>query len=181
MPYLMSHLVEQSGLTSRTIRDYIRQGFVAPPSGHGLAATYTEEQLLKVVVIARLRAAKKGWEEVVEALETWPLKKMRAYVRRTDPPAPPPAPGAPPDAPPPALEGAPAPRGLPPRHPEADTTTELTAPRAGGDPLLVGRSFIMANVLPGLAIILDHDAPALVKRIAAEIVAKYGVMAGSDR
>jgi hypothetical protein len=28
-----------------------------------------------------------------------------------------------------------------------------------------------------LALILDHDAPALVKRIAAEIVRKYGVMA----
>jgi DNA-binding transcriptional MerR regulator len=176
MPYRMSDLVERSGLTARTIRDYIRCGYLGPPSGHGPAATYSEEQLLAVIVIARLRAEKKTWPEVAQRLVDWSLKQKRAYVRKTDPPAPTPAaPAA--EASPPALEGAPAARALPPGHPEAATTTELAAMGpAGADPLLAGRSFVMANVLPGLALIVDHDAPAIVKRVAAEIIEKYGVM-----
>ena len=176
MRYLMTDLVSRSGLTSRTIRDYIRQGFLDPPDGHGLAATYSEKQLLTVVAIARMRAVKTGWSEIVDRLSTWSPKKLRAFVAQTDPsvPSPPSA-----SAPAPMLEGepvAPVARPLPPRHPEADTTTELDAPASPDDVLRGGRTFVMASVLPGLAIIVDHDAPALVKRVAAEIVEKYGVM-----
>jgi DNA-binding transcriptional MerR regulator len=177
MRYFMTDLTSRSGLTSRTIRDYIRQGWLDPPDGHGLAATYSEEQLLTVVAIARMRAAKAGWEEIGKRLGAWSLKKLRAYVAQSDPPAPspPPAPAAAP-----ALEGGAVPRNLPPRHPEADTTTELDAPASAADTLRGGRAFVMANVLPGLAIIVDQDAPALVKRVAAEILDKYGVMGGRD-
>ena len=125
------------------------------------------------MIIARLRAEKKPWSQVIEALEGWSLAKKRAYVRRTNP-APPPS--VSPEPSPPALGGAPSVPALSPRHPEADTTTELQAPAALSTPLLAGRSFVMASVLPGLALIVDHDAPPLVQRIAAEIVEKYGVM-----
>ena len=112
-----------------------------------------------MVFIARMRAQKKGWDEIVECLGSWSLKRLRAYARRTDPAPPLPAPDGRP-----ALGPEPVVRTLPPRHPEADTTTELDAvPPSADGALPAGRSFVMANVLPGLAIIVDHDAPTLAK------------------
>ncbi len=37
-----------------------------------------------------------------------------------------------------------------------------------------GAHFVVAPVLPGLALMLRHDAAPLVKRIAGEILARYG-------
>ena len=152
----MADLEARSGLKARTIRDYIRQGFLLPPRGHGLAAVYDEEQLLRITFIARMRAKREGWDVIGERLGSWSLKKLRAFCDRTDPPA-----GGEGDAP-------------APPHPEAGTTTELAVPGgAPADGLPGGASFVMAPVLPGLALLLRHDAAPLVKRIAAEILAKY--------
>ena len=179
MRYLMSDLEARSGLTARTIRDYIRHGYLAPPEGHGLAASYDEEQLLRVVAIARMRTAKEGWNVIAERMKTWSLGKVRAFVQKTEP-----QPGAPPTeaaAPssvvaPPEIEAEPVPPGAP-RHPEADTTTELQRKSAAnpGD-LPEGQHFVMAPVLPGLVLLLRHDAAPLVKRTAAEILEKYAAL-----
>jgi DNA-binding transcriptional MerR regulator len=170
MLYTMADLEARSGVSARTIRDYIRSKFVEPPRGHGPGATYTEEQLLRVTLIARLRARKTGWDIIGDRLGSWSLQKMRAFVRQTDPPAPPSA--AP--AQEPAVEGEPVAPAEAPRHPEADTTTELdvTPDRREGE-LPGGAHFVMAPVLPGLALLLRHDAAPLVKRIAREILEKY--------
>lgn len=152
----MADIEARSGLKARTIRDYIRQGWLKGPVGHGLAAVYTEEQLLRVTFIARMRARKEDWPTIGECLGKWSLKKLRAFVEETDPPA--------------QADGTEA----APPHPEAGTTTELDV--TGGTPdggLPAGAHFVVAPVLPGLVLMLRHDAAPLVKRIASEILARY--------
>ena len=184
MPYAMSDLEQLSGLKARTIREYIRIGLVSPPKGHGLAAEYSEEQLLRVVAIARLRAQGEGWHAITDAMDCWSLAKLRAYVRKTNPPAPAPAPTAAPPSPspsppgpdgPPPLDGAPAPRNLPPQAAAFDESTELEVAMRIDEDLPGASRFLMQQVLPGLAILVRQDAAPLVKRIAAEILARYGV------
>jgi hypothetical protein len=178
--YVMTDLERLSGLKARTIREYIRLEYVPPPVGHGMGAVYSEEHAVRVVAIARMRAQGEGWDTVAERLTTWSLAKLRAFNRRTEPkpPAPEPAPAPAPPAPresAPALEGEPVARNLPPRGAVFDESTELDV-AIDPDGELPGASLCaIANVLPGLAIVLRHDAPPLVKRIAAEILAKYGV------
>jgi DNA-binding transcriptional MerR regulator len=176
MRYLMADLVERSGLTSRTIRDYIKEGYLARPKGHGPAATYSEEQLLRVVAIARMRARGDNWEEIANRFEDWSLKQLRAYVRKTEPPASPPTAPASEPTPPPdplELEGRSAPRTLP-AHSETASTTDLDAV---GDDGLAGfdeaARFAMVPLVPGLGIFLRADASPLAKRLAAEILRKY--------
>jgi DNA-binding transcriptional MerR regulator len=60
MLYSMADLVERSGVSARTIREYISLGYLQPPEGHGPGAAYTEEQLLQAVCVARLRANRVG-------------------------------------------------------------------------------------------------------------------------
>jgi hypothetical protein len=185
MRFLMSDLEERSGLTARTIRDYIKHGFLPPPNGHGLAASYDEEQMLRVVTIARMRAQRASWPEVVTFLGNSTLAKLRAFVKKTDPAPPDPPPAA---APPPAerpageasnsgaparLEGQPAPRGLPPTGAGAAHEKAIDVEH-DDDALLEGAvGFAMVNVLPGLALMVRSDASPLVKRVAREIVRKY--------
>ncbi len=178
MLYTMAELEALTGLTSRTIRDYIRHGYLAPPATKGPNATYDEEQMLRAVTIARMRARGEGWDAIVERLSSSSLAKLRAFVRQTEPK--PPAPVAPQtpagSASLPALESGPVAPGPAPRHPEAGTTTELdvlgNAPD-GASP--DGTRLVMASVLPGLVLLLNEDAAPLVKRVAAEILAKYRV------
>jgi DNA-binding transcriptional MerR regulator len=181
MRYVMSELEARSGLTSRTIRDYIKHGYLAPPTGLGPAASYSEEQLLRVVTIARMRARRADWQEILDFLNDSSLAQLRAFVRKTDPPesAAPPASasevGPAPASSSPALEGEPARRELPP----AGTRARTGVPELAGEEHLPelddGTSFVMTNVLPGLALFLRSDASPLVKRVAAEILRKYRV------
>jgi DNA-binding transcriptional MerR regulator len=178
MIYTMAELEALTGLTARTIRDYIRHGYLAPPASRGPNATYDEEQMLRVVTIARMRAQGKRWDEVADRLKSSSLAKLRAFVRQTEPkqpspPTPPPSEGS---AGFPALEGEPVVPGLPPRHPEAGTTTELDVLGKGPDGASSdGTRLVMAPVLPGLVLLVNEDAAPLVKRVAAEILAKYRV------
>lgn len=178
MRFRMSDLVERSGLSARTIREYIREGFLRSPEGRGPAATYDEEQLLRVVTIARMRANRADWQQVSAFLDDSSLAQLRAFVKKTDPapPAPPTAPnGAPAASEPPAVEGEPVPPGLPPRAPRATAADVLAAEDADADaPFEDGVGFVMLNVLPGLALMLRSDASPIVKRAAREMVRKYG-------
>ena len=152
----MADLEARSGLKARTIRDYIRQGFLLPPRGHGLAAVYDEEQLLRITFIARMRAKREGWDVIGERLGSWSLKKLRAFCDRTD-----------------SAGGRRRGRARSASPGSGDDDGARGAGRRPADGLPGGASFVMAPVLPGLALLLRHDAAPLVKRIAAEILAKY--------
>jgi DNA-binding transcriptional MerR regulator len=179
MTYTMADITRRAGVTARTVRDWARHGYVDPAKGHGLAAVYTEEQVLDVTIIARLRAQGATWETVIEARNEWSLPKKRAFCRKTDPRGPepdaPPAPAAaPPVTPPPAIDRERTAGNLPPAGAAPDVSAQLQATLDADD--LPGAShLVLVNVLPGLALLMSRDAAPLVKRIAAEILERYGV------
>jgi DNA-binding transcriptional MerR regulator len=177
MRYAMGEMSARSGLTARTIRTYIAEGYLDPPEGRGRGATYSEEQFLSLLVIARTRAQRLGWPEVVDRLRRWSLDEKRAFVATTEPPAEDASeegmadggddvsgeeggarrPGDGAGVAPPAAPGHPARGGAP----------------SSGDGLPAGTSFVLAEVLPGLSLVVRHDAAPVVRRVAAEILARY--------
>jgi DNA-binding transcriptional MerR regulator len=166
MLYTMRELEALTGLTARTIRDYIRHGYLKPPTGWGPGATYDEEQMLRVVTIARMRAQKEEWETIAGRLEDWSIAKLRAFVRKTDPKPPLEAAAA-------SVEALPPAQARP--HPEAGTTTELDVLGGEDGALAGGTRLVVSQLLPGLVLMMNENAPPLVRRIAEEIVEKYRV------
>jgi DNA-binding transcriptional MerR regulator len=149
MDYFMTHLEARSGLKARTIRRYVSMGLVPPPRGHGLGAVYGDDALLRVIAIGRMSREGEGRDGIATRLNAMSRKEIRAFVERTEPAAE----EAEPEVPLPA--------------------TSVVDPAAVDAPLPGGDHFVMAPVLPGLSLFLRHDAAPVVKRIAAEILARY--------
>ena len=57
MEYTKDEILARSGLGDRTIRKYMERGLIPRPHGHGLAATYDDEHMVRAITIARLRRA----------------------------------------------------------------------------------------------------------------------------
>jgi DNA-binding transcriptional MerR regulator len=173
MLYTMADLERLAGVSARTIREYIRLNYLQPPTGHGPGATYTEEQMLAAVCVARMRARGVGWDEIAGQVPGWSTAKLRAYVKKTDPVAakpdpPPPQASSPLD--PPALEGEPvAPRRRLP-HGHGDKLDHDAAA------LPEGPRWVLVPLLPGMALMVRDDAAAVVRRAAAEIIERYGTL-----
>jgi len=190
MLYRLADLVERSGLPARTIRSYVDDGYLPRAEGRGASsAVYTEEHLLKAIAIARMRARGDGWDEVDARTRDASVRRLRALVKELDGDAPTPiVPTAPsPTAPPPPPEAA-APRAgsasvklldgvtRAPRGPDSTTlgSAGVTAIEAAVEVGLRGATeLVMAEILPGLSLLLRRDAQPLVKRVAAEILEKY--------
>jgi hypothetical protein len=179
MLYTMADLVERSGVSARTIREYIRLNYLEPPAGHGPGAAYTEEQLLQAVCVARLRANRVDWVQIAGQVPGWSLQKLRAYVKKTDPVAPAPPAAPPPPAPatpldPPALEGEPV--GPRPRLPRSATAPvgDLETSFPPDDDLPDGPRWVLVSLLPGMALMVRDDAAPVVRRVAAEIIERFG-------
>ncbi len=176
MRYLKQHLIEASGLPDRTIRNYIKRGLVPPPEGYGLAATYGEEHMVRVVAIGRMRAEGAAIDAITERIAGWTTARFKRFVTQTNPPAE--APASPPAAPPspgvpsplPELEAPPV-EGEPvsPRGPAMRRPTPI-----GALALPEGPSFRVIALLPGLGLMVDTRASPIVQRIAAEICDRYG-------
>jgi DNA-binding transcriptional MerR regulator len=179
MPYTMADLEARAGVAPRTVREYIRRGLVAPPEKRGPDAEYDDEQLLRTVTVARLRARGEGWETIKELLDGWSLAKVRAFVRKTEPePTPPTLPRSeppPPEADAPVLEGEPVLPGaqLPGAGAPNDLLIERTGPRDDAG-IPEGRRYVFCPLLPGLMLLVSDDAAPLVRRVAAEIRDRYG-------
>jgi DNA-binding transcriptional MerR regulator len=173
MPYLKSHVIEQSGLPDRTIRNYIGRGLLPPPEGYGMAATYSEEHMVRAVAIGRMRAQGDHVDTITARVDGWSLARFRRFVTEThpEPPPPPVAAPLPSSEPSPALPQAPAQQGEPVNPGQArleshDAIDDLALPE--------GPSFRILPLLPGLGLMLDSEAAPIVRRIAAEICHRYG-------
>jgi DNA-binding transcriptional MerR regulator len=191
MVYMKSDLVERSGLPDRTIRNYMERGLIPRPEGHGPAAEYTDEHMLRAVAIGRMRAQGMQVDAIAEHIAGWSLAKFRRFVAQTEPAAPA-APPEPPPAPPADHESHPdGAAATTPRDaratsaaepPDATERSAAHAPverRERHEPILdadlpEGRCFRVLPLLPGLGLMLDVDAPLIVRRIAAEICERYG-------
>lgn len=53
--YKISELAEKAEVTKRTIHYYISKGLIPPANGSGVASTYDEEHLLKLLLIKQLQ------------------------------------------------------------------------------------------------------------------------------
>jgi len=176
MRYTKRDLIERSGLPDRTIRNYIGRGLLPRPRGHGLAAEYDDEHMLRAVTIGRMRAEGQQIDAIAEQIAGWSSAKFRRYVARTEPPPEQPPPSPPQDEPLSGAVGSPSPTAVPalgaPRtvtraeRPQDEPLAEIGLPDAP--------SWRIYPLVTGLGLLVDAQASPVVHRIAAEIVGKYG-------
>jgi len=68
MKYKVSELAQKAGVTKRTIHYYISKGLLMPPEGSGVASTYDDSHLERILQIKKLQA------------QYVPLNKIREYI-----------------------------------------------------------------------------------------------------
>lgn len=67
--YTMADLVEETGVTARTIRYYISEGLLPPAHGRGPTATYDLSHLLRLRLIQLLKANYQPLEDIKVRLQ----------------------------------------------------------------------------------------------------------------
>jgi DNA-binding transcriptional MerR regulator len=118
--YSIGELAQRAGVTARTIRYYTAEGLLPPPGTRGRYASYTEEHVQRLALIAQLKA------------QYLPLHAIREQLAASS-------------APPPSPTGARSPFALGQRaagrFPDASGPSMLAAESLGGadSPLQLGR------------------------------------------
>ena len=170
MRYTMADLVEQSGISARTIRSYIALRLIPRPEGKGPAALYTPRHMRLCIAVSRMRAQGISLAVCYEEMMSWTDMRLRRYLKesepkteaRSEPPASPePPPSLPPELEAPTLPGA---RGKKLQKPTPAGTLALPDAPA----------FKFIPILPNLILCVGERATPLVQRVAAEIYEKYG-------
>jgi DNA-binding transcriptional MerR regulator len=187
MTYTKRDVIERSGLADRTIRNYVKRGLLAAPVGHGLAAEYNEEHMVRAVAIGRMRAEGEHIDVITERIAGWTTAQFKRFVRQTEPRAPEPAPTPPPPTPPPAPPLSPGAPSLPvvPALEEAaahegEPVARAAVPQDNRHDAIADRDLPDApcwriySLITGIGLMVDVKAPPVVQRIAAEILARYG-------
>jgi DNA-binding transcriptional MerR regulator len=165
--YTKEDLIRESGLASRTIRGYIGRGLIPKPNGHGLAARYGDEHMVRAITIGRMRAQGHSLDVIAETISGWSTAKFKRYVRDTEP-----------------VEESPPEEAVPQELAEAakpSAPEEETPPRnrmKGHEPVadlafVGGATIQIVPLLPGLVLMLDANASPLVRRVAREICDQY--------
>lgn len=67
--YRIGELAEKAGVTKRTVHYYISRGLLPPPEGAGLATTYSDEHLYRIMLIKKMQD------------EYLPLDEIRRRIR----------------------------------------------------------------------------------------------------
>jgi DNA-binding transcriptional MerR regulator len=151
MLYTMGELVERSGASARTIREYIRRGLLERPQGEGPAARYTEKQLLQASVIARSAARGELLDDIHERIRGWTLQKLRAAATRMERDE---------------ADQEPHENSAPAAESSAALTTEIAD-------LPPGVRYTFVPLVPGLVLLVSDDASPLARRLAGEIHDRY--------
>ena len=161
---VMSHtkqaVMERSGLANRTIRNYIARGLLPPPQGHGLAAKYDEEHMTRAIAIGRMRAQGQLLDAIIERIEGWTPEQFERFVEETEPKG-----EAALDAQ--GAAGEPVTYAALDERPGERSLAELSE-------LPDAPAWRIYPLVTGLNVMVDTAAPAIVQRIAGEILAKYG-------
>jgi DNA-binding transcriptional MerR regulator len=151
----MNELVAQTGVAARTIREYMRLGILPRPEGYGMAARYSREHLLRLWAIASLRADGFLLDQVKARLAQMTPRQLAKYAPR-----------------PPRAEEEEAPPPAPEPEPANEKALEKTPAEAPSLPNAT--RWVIAPLLPGLALMVRDDASPIVRRAAAEIAERYG-------
>ncbi len=80
MSYTKQDVMELSGLADRTIRNYVKRGLLPAPKGHGLAAEYDEEHMVRAVAIGRMRAQGDHIDVITERIAEWKTAQFKRFV-----------------------------------------------------------------------------------------------------
>lgn len=145
--YKLAELARAGGVTPRAVRLYVTRDLLPAPVFRGRSTTYNEDHLVRLRAIARLR--------VDEGLQLDAIRSRLAVLSPDDL----------------AALGAPPPLAGPPAAPL------LGEDRPAGDPLPGGAErWDRLALLPGLELHVRGDATAVVRRLAAEIHARYGAL-----
>lgn len=159
--YTIRQVMERTGLAQRTIREWTSRGVVARPRGRGPGTRYSEDLVLRLMAVQRLREQGMLLRTIKADVRRMTLAEVAAFVgqplREAPGPAPAPQPGAP----------APLPAG------PAPSPTAALAREQDVAPLPPGQPFVIAWLLPQLGIIVGQNAPPIVRRMAAEIFERY--------
>lgn len=78
--YTISELERVSGIPRRNIHFYVQQGVIPSPEGAGSAAYYTEEHLLRLKLVLRMRDSHLKLSGIREALDAMSLDEMRSLL-----------------------------------------------------------------------------------------------------
>lgn len=84
----ISELAEAAGVTPRTIRFYVAEGLLPPPSGAGAQREYSSEHLLRLRAIKRLKGDYLPLTEIRRRLAYMSLEQLENLVRQPEPPPP---------------------------------------------------------------------------------------------
>jgi DNA-binding transcriptional MerR regulator len=176
MPYTKRDLIERSGLPDRTIRNYIARGLLPRPRGHGLAAEYDEEHMLRAVAIGRMRGEGLPIDAIAAEIAGWSTAKFKRFVAKTEP-----QPESPPAEAHPVRSQDPDQLSLSPaafRRIAADEVASRAEPLQSEAiaeiELIDAPSWRIYPLITGLGLIVEAEASPVVRRVAAEIVSKYG-------
>jgi len=196
--YKLAELANAVGMSPRTVRLYVKQGMLPAPVFRGWATTYSEECLVRLRAIRRLRKEERlGLDEVRRRVAKSSLAELAALAG--EPPRPPapasapavapasapagaaPPPGAAPPAGAPPPPGAPTSASAPPAEvapvpaPDESSPATFAASTPASDAVPAGGiPWERFDLLPGLELHLRSDAAPIIRRIAAEIRAHYG-------
>jgi DNA-binding transcriptional MerR regulator len=87
--YTIGELADLAGVTPRTIRYYTAEGLLPRPDARGQYALYGEEHLLRLQLIARLKAAYLPLSEIKAQIQPLDLDQVREFLEEyPDPPEP---------------------------------------------------------------------------------------------
>jgi DNA-binding transcriptional MerR regulator len=165
MEYTAREIVEATGVPLRTIRLWVSRGLVPKPQGRGAGTRYLEEHRLKIRAVVAFREQGNFFLiGIRKALRKMSLDDMRALIGEAEAgddagdDAEASDSGASAALPPPAATGA---------LPSADGAAALAFPTEAAH-------LVVIPLLPHLALMVGEAASPIVRRIAQEIVSKYG-------
>ena len=87
--YTVKELADRAGVTPRTVYYYVGEGLLPPPEGGGPASTYTDDHLLRLQVIRRLKDEYLPLAEIRRRLADLTTDDLRALVDAPPAAAPP--------------------------------------------------------------------------------------------
>jgi DNA-binding transcriptional MerR regulator len=187
MEYLISQVVELTGVAPRTIRNYIALKLVPPPHGVGPGAWYDDRHVAQIITVKRLTAQGNTFEAIKQHVAGWTLAKFRRFVKDSEP--------EPEAAPQPASEVAAKPgdgdgdgdemegepvsrRALPPRR---DSAIERADDRPDGAALPDGVGGRVFRLLPHVVLWLGDDASPYEIEAAESIWARFAPRGETSR
>lgn len=169
--YTLGELVSAAGISVRTARYYLEHRVLPAAVMRGRNTTYTEEHLICLNAIRRLRAVEHlQLDAISKRLSTLSPEEIRALAEgpRED------RPGVPTVAIPPVDGPAPATQANPDLS--AVVIREATPNQVGSG----GQVWERIELLPGLELHVKRESGALVQRLAREIRKQYGLEPGGD-